>query len=192
MVLPRFNFSLVFFLWHRCLLALWAFHTSKRSRYMLVLCSCILTIWKLLVIWSVSWSLWFLQETPTPTKHSVVSQSLSESRWSKLTVERHQVDISYSRGVLFCVNMLIIVVAIDRVCFLAIANAWNIFLQENYEFLSRCIQENMGFQDGKPVAACIIYKCLLHWHAFESERTTIFDHIIEGINSALKVKHFWC
>jgi len=50
----------------------------------------------------------------------------------------------------------------------------------------------MGFQDGKPVAACIIYRCLLHWHAFESERTTIFDHIIEGINSALKVNHFWC
>ncbi|KAJ8442805.1 hypothetical protein Cgig2_016271 [Carnegiea gigantea] len=91
----------------------------------------------------------FSDETPTPTKHSAVSQSLSESLWSKLTVERHQ---------------------------------------ENYEFLSRCIKENMGFQDGKPVAACIIYRCLLHWHAFESERTTIFDHIIEGINSASKAE----
>lgn len=88
-----------------------------------------------------------IYETPTPTKHSAVSQGLSESLRSKLTVEKHQ---------------------------------------ENYEFLSKCIKENMGFQDGKPVAACIIYKCLLHWHAFESERTTIFDHIIEGINSALK------
>ena len=37
------------------------------------------------------------------------------------------------------------------------------------------------------MAACIIYKCLLHWHAFESERTAIFDHIIEGINEVLKV-----
>lgn len=90
-----------------------------------------------------------IYETPTPTKHSAVSQSLSESLWSKLTVERHQ---------------------------------------ENYEFLSRCVKENMGFQDGKPVATCLIYRCLLHWHAFESERTTIFDHIIEGINSALKAE----
>ncbi|GAV80711.1 Myosin_head domain-containing protein/IQ domain-containing protein/DIL domain-containing protein [Cephalotus follicularis] len=59
--------------------------------------------------------------------------------------------------------------------------------QDNYEFLSRCIKEGMGFKGGKPLAACIIYKCLLHWHSFESERTTIFDFIIEGINDVLKV-----
>lgn len=59
--------------------------------------------------------------------------------------------------------------------------------QENYELLSRCIREDLGFKDGKPVAACIMYNCLLHWHAFESERTAIFDYIIEGINEALKV-----
>ncbi|KAL5698271.1 hypothetical protein ACHQM5_029334 [Ranunculus cassubicifolius] len=59
--------------------------------------------------------------------------------------------------------------------------------QENHEFLMRCIKEDMGFKDGKPVSACIIYKCLLHWHAFESERTAIFDHIITGINDVLKV-----
>ncbi|KAL5697973.1 hypothetical protein ACHQM5_029065 [Ranunculus cassubicifolius] len=59
--------------------------------------------------------------------------------------------------------------------------------QENHEFLMRCIKEHMGFKDGKPVSACIIYKCLLHWHAFESERTAIFDHIITGINDVLKV-----
>ncbi|KAJ9168153.1 hypothetical protein P3X46_019712 [Hevea brasiliensis] len=59
--------------------------------------------------------------------------------------------------------------------------------QENYEFLSRCIKEDIGFTDGKPLAACIMYRCLLHWHAFESERTVIFDYIIEGINEVLKV-----
>uniref|UniRef100_A0A1J3FM19 Myosin-15 n=1 Tax=Noccaea caerulescens TaxID=107243 RepID=A0A1J3FM19_NOCCA len=57
---------------------------------------------------------------------------------------------------------------------------------ENYEFLSRCIKENLGFNDDKPLAACVIYKCLLHWHAFESESTTIFNIIIDGINEALK------
>ncbi|XP_044471628.1 myosin-15 [Mangifera indica] len=59
--------------------------------------------------------------------------------------------------------------------------------QENYEFLSRCIKENLGFNNGKPLAACIIYKCLVHWQAFDSERTAIFDYIIEGINEVLKV-----
>ncbi|CAL0322684.1 unnamed protein product [Lupinus luteus] len=60
--------------------------------------------------------------------------------------------------------------------------------QDNYEFLSRCIKENLGFKNGKPLAARIIYKSLLHWHAFEFERTTIFDYIIEGVNEALKVR----
>ncbi|XP_027940819.1 myosin-15-like isoform X1 [Vigna unguiculata] len=60
--------------------------------------------------------------------------------------------------------------------------------QDNYEFLSKCIKENLGFKNGKPIAARIIYKCLLHWHSFENERTTIFDSIIEGINEILKVR----
>ncbi|XAR57538.1 Myosin ATPase [Bertholletia excelsa] len=59
--------------------------------------------------------------------------------------------------------------------------------QENYEFLLTCIKEDLGFKDGNPVAACVIYKCLVHWRAFESERTTIFDYIIEAINDVLKV-----
>lgn len=59
--------------------------------------------------------------------------------------------------------------------------------QENYEFLSSCIKEDLGFKDGKPVAACVIYKCLVRWHAFESERTVIFDYVIERINDVLKV-----
>ncbi|KQK01633.1 hypothetical protein BRADI_3g57240v3 [Brachypodium distachyon] len=58
----------------------------------------------------------------------------------------------------------------------------------NHEILLRCIKENLGFKDGKPVAACIIYKCLLHWRAFESERTAVFDHVIEAINDVLKAK----
>ncbi|CAN1217160.1 XI-I [Linum perenne] len=58
--------------------------------------------------------------------------------------------------------------------------------QENYEFLSRCIKEDLGFIEGKPLAACIIYRCLLQWRSFETERTTIFDYIIEGINDVLK------
>ncbi|XP_066322752.1 protein OPAQUE1-like isoform X2 [Miscanthus floridulus] len=58
--------------------------------------------------------------------------------------------------------------------------------EQNHEILLKCIKENLGYKDGKPVAACIIYKCLLHWRAFESERTAIFDHVIEAINDVLK------
>ncbi|XP_042486248.1 myosin-15 isoform X2 [Macadamia integrifolia] len=91
-----------------------------------------------------------LFESPTPTKLMLpIPHSLSESRRSKMTADKHQEDL---------------------------------------DFLLRCIKEDLGFKDGKPVAACIIYKCLLQSRAFESERTAIFDHIIEGINEALKVE----
>ncbi|XP_068659158.1 myosin-15 isoform X2 [Aristolochia californica] len=59
--------------------------------------------------------------------------------------------------------------------------------QDNHELLLKCIKGDLGFKDGKPVAACIIYKCLVHWRAFEAERTAMFDYIIAGINDALKV-----
>ncbi|KAK7352590.1 hypothetical protein VNO80_18014 [Phaseolus coccineus] len=90
-------------------------------------------------------------ESPTPTKliPPFTHGSLSDSRRSKLTAERHQ---------------------------------------DNNELLSRCIKEDLGFKNGKPLAACIIYKCLHHWHAFESERTAIFDYIVDGINDVLKVR----
>ncbi|CAA6664655.1 unnamed protein product [Spirodela intermedia] len=57
----------------------------------------------------------------------------------------------------------------------------------HHEFLIRCIKEDMGFKDGKPLAACIIYKFLLQTRAFEAEITTVFDGIIEGINDVIKV-----
>nr|XP_019710669.1 protein OPAQUE1-like [Elaeis guineensis] len=59
--------------------------------------------------------------------------------------------------------------------------------EEYHELLLRCIKEDLGFKDGKPVAACIIYKCLVHWRVFEAERTTIFDYIIEAVNNVIKV-----
>lgn len=59
--------------------------------------------------------------------------------------------------------------------------------EEYNELLQKCIKEDWGFKDGKPIAACIIYKCLLHWHAFEAERTVIFDYVIEAVNNVLKV-----
>ncbi|KAJ3702510.1 hypothetical protein LUZ61_006215 [Rhynchospora tenuis] len=60
--------------------------------------------------------------------------------------------------------------------------------EEYQDLLKKFINEDLGFKEGKPMAACLVYKCLLHWGAFEAERTTIFDFIIASINAVLKVE----
>ncbi|XP_041004657.1 myosin-17-like isoform X1 [Juglans microcarpa x Juglans regia] len=59
--------------------------------------------------------------------------------------------------------------------------------QDNQDLLIKCISQDLGFSGGKPVAACVIYKCLLHWRSFEVDRTSVFDRIIQTIASALEV-----
>ncbi|MBA0699946.1 hypothetical protein Goari_001538 [Gossypium aridum] len=61
--------------------------------------------------------------------------------------------------------------------------------QENQDILIKCISENLGFSGSKPIAACVIYKCLLQWRSFEVERTTIFDRIIQTIASSIEDKN---
>ncbi|KAI9077942.1 hypothetical protein K1719_040071 [Acacia pycnantha] len=58
--------------------------------------------------------------------------------------------------------------------------------QENQELLIRCIVQHVGFAGNRPVAACIIYKCLLHWRSFEVERTNVFDRIINAIGDKIE------
>jgi hypothetical protein len=60
-------------------------------------------------------------------------------------------------------------------------------LQENVDALISCVMKNIGFSNGKPVAAFTIYKCLLHWKSFEAERTSVFDRLIQMIGSAIEV-----
>ncbi|KAK8664401.1 hypothetical protein V6N13_084193 [Hibiscus sabdariffa] len=59
--------------------------------------------------------------------------------------------------------------------------------QENQELLVKCISQDLGFSGGKPIAACLIYKCLLHWRSFEVDRTSIFDRIIQTIGASIEV-----
>ncbi|GKV00835.1 hypothetical protein SLEP1_g13455 [Rubroshorea leprosula] len=59
--------------------------------------------------------------------------------------------------------------------------------QENQDLLIKCISQDLGFSGGKPVAACLIYKCLLHWRSFEFERTGIFDRLIQTITTEIEV-----
>ncbi|KAK3031660.1 hypothetical protein RJ639_035028, partial [Escallonia herrerae] len=60
--------------------------------------------------------------------------------------------------------------------------------QEYLDLLIRCIAQHLGFSRGRPIAACIIYKCLRHWRSFEVERTSIFDRIIQIIGHAIEVQ----
>ncbi|KAG4931467.1 hypothetical protein JHK86_048428 [Glycine max] len=156
------------------------------------------------------------EESPTPTKLiAPFTLSLPDSRRSnKLTAERQQVDpvapmfclksytfsfghpaisaathrcslasssLALSRGP---PSSSAVAASLVLTCAPSFASRHN--AKDNYEFLSKCIKENLGFKNGKPIAARIIYKCLLHWHSFESDRTTIFDSIIKGTNEVLK------
>nr|GMD58296.1 myosin-17-like [Ipomoea batatas] len=59
--------------------------------------------------------------------------------------------------------------------------------QENQDLLIKCISQDLGFSGGKPVAAYVVYKCLIHWRSFEVGRRSDFDCIIETIASSIEV-----
>lgn len=65
-------------------------------------------------------------------------------------------------------------------------------LQEDVDALINCVMKDIGFSQGKPVAAFTIYKCLLHWKSFEAERTSVFDRLINMIGSAIEVMYLFC
>ncbi|GFZ13480.1 myosin family protein with Dil domain-containing protein [Actinidia rufa] len=58
---------------------------------------------------------------------------------------------------------------------------------ESVDALINCVMKDVGFSQGKPVAAFTIYKCLLHWKSFEAERTSVFDRLIQMIGSAIEI-----
>uniref|UniRef100_A0A0D3F667 Myosin motor domain-containing protein n=1 Tax=Oryza barthii TaxID=65489 RepID=A0A0D3F667_9ORYZ len=59
---------------------------------------------------------------------------------------------------------------------------------ESVDALINCVTENIGFSEGKPIAAITIYKCLVHWKIFETEKTSVFDRLIQIFGSAMQ-KH---
>ncbi|KAJ7533864.1 hypothetical protein O6H91_13G068100 [Diphasiastrum complanatum] len=60
--------------------------------------------------------------------------------------------------------------------------------QENQDALLQCVMQDIGFSQDRPVAACIIYKSLLHWRSFEAERTNVFDCIIQTIGATVETQ----
>jgi len=49
------------------------------------------------------------------------------------------------------------------------------------------VTKDLGFSEGKPVAAFTLYNCLVHWKIFELDKTSIFDHLIALIGNAIEV-----
>ncbi|XP_027362425.1 myosin-10-like [Abrus precatorius] len=58
--------------------------------------------------------------------------------------------------------------------------------QESVDILFKCVTKDLGFSEGKPVAAFTLYNCLLHWKSFEAEKTSIFDRLIQLIGSEIE------
>ncbi|KAL1806376.1 hypothetical protein ACET3Z_029444 [Daucus carota] len=59
--------------------------------------------------------------------------------------------------------------------------------RENIDALIKCVANNdLGFSEEKPVAAVTIFRCLLQWKSFESERTSVFDRLIQMIGSSIE------
>merc|ERR1719515_472860 len=54
------------------------------------------------------------------------------------------------------------------------------------EKLMACVAEEIGFHKDRPLAACIIFRSLLHWEAFNAERTNVFDRIINTMGGLLE------
>ncbi|KAK3164630.1 hypothetical protein QOZ80_1AG0022080 [Eleusine coracana subsp. coracana] len=58
--------------------------------------------------------------------------------------------------------------------------------KQQQDLLIKCLSEDLGFSIGRPIAAYLIYRCLIHWKSFEEERTPVFDRIIQKITAALE------
>lgn len=54
------------------------------------------------------------------------------------------------------------------------------------ELLLKALGEEVGFSDGRPAAALLIFRALLHWRSFEAERTNLFDRIIHTMGAAIE------
>ncbi|KAL6851666.1 hypothetical protein ACP4OV_020230 [Aristida adscensionis] len=61
--------------------------------------------------------------------------------------------------------------------------------QNDQQLLLKYITQYLGFCGSKPIAAPLIYYCLLRWRSFEEPKTGVFDSIIQAINSATEAQH---
>ncbi|CAN8247655.1 unnamed protein product [Cochlearia groenlandica] len=58
--------------------------------------------------------------------------------------------------------------------------------QESHDVLIKCLMDERRFDNGRSVAAWIVYKTLYQWRSFEAEKTNIFDKIVHTIRSSIE------
>jgi len=56
------------------------------------------------------------------------------------------------------------------------------------ERLLNAIKENLGFYNGKPVAAVTVFRCILQWKTLQADRTPLFDRLSAVIGMAVESK----
>ncbi|XP_015693143.1 myosin-9-like isoform X2 [Oryza brachyantha] len=61
--------------------------------------------------------------------------------------------------------------------------------QDDQQLLLQYISQHLGFSGSKPVAALLVYQCLLQWRSFETAKTGVFDSILQTINSTIEAEH---
>jgi len=105
-------------------------------------------------------------------------------------------DLTLSQGdPILILNMYVVSLNYSFMCFSSLIYplfgwreiCWVFLEKEDVDALINSVTKNVGFSQGKPVAAFTIYKCLLHWKSFEAERTNVFDRLVQMIGSAIKV-----
>lgn len=51
--------------------------------------------------------------------------------------------------------------------------------KQEEERLLVALAQPMGFHKGKPLAALVVFRACLQWRAFQADRTSVFDRIIQ-------------
>ncbi|GJP35900.1 hypothetical protein CLOM_g20443 [Closterium sp. NIES-68] len=57
--------------------------------------------------------------------------------------------------------------------------------QADQDAVLQFVVSDLGFDNNRPVAACVLYRALLHWRSFDAEQTNVFDRIIQTMSAAV-------
>ncbi|GJP61277.1 hypothetical protein CLOP_g18453, partial [Closterium sp. NIES-67] len=58
--------------------------------------------------------------------------------------------------------------------------------QADQDTVLQLLLTDLAFDNNRPVAACMLYRALVHWRSFDAEQTNVFDKIIQTMSSAIE------
>ena len=47
--------------------------------------------------------------------------------------------------------------------------------------------EDLGFHEGLPIAALLIFRAALHWQCFQADSTVFFDRVMEAVSLQVSI-----